>query len=152
MRRTLPLLVVAILACGAIFFLVTARYLGRAMLAGVAEPDAFEGPELAGGYILYRSMRGPQSYIEDRTNSIVMPPRGLSIDRVGVTRIAVAGPVILGEVADLDTGESHGFFIIDTAARTVSPLSPQHLWVQQVDALLHAEPPQLVPAETFLGP
>jgi hypothetical protein len=153
MRRMAPFILLAIALAGAVYFFTTARLVGRHLLTGLpSEPNAFEGPELAAGYILQRGLRGPESYIENPAGERVMPPPGVSPTGVGVVRLAVHGHLILGEIAVLDSGDSRGYFVIDTRTREVTSPRPEAAWHELVRSLLNAEPPPLIDADSFPGP
>lgn len=152
-RRLLPLLLLAILACGTLYFFVTTRYVGRHMLEGVSEPDAFEGPDLVGGFILYRSMRGPECYIEAPNAKRIMPPADSSGHSAWtISAIGVQGGYILGQLTSLGTGAAGGFFMIDTASGEVRGPMDEAAWRATFEALQHQPPPALEPAETYGGP
>lgn len=152
MPRALPIiLLVVFLLAGVAYFLITARLVGRHLLADLPEPNAFAGPEVLNGYTLSRGLRGPESFIEDPAGNPVMPASDL-VAHAGVVRLGIVGAFILGELADLESGESRGFFLIDTVSGEVRGPHPEGAWRHLAGERIKGEPPELQPADSFTGP
>lgn len=152
--RSLPLLFLAllILLCGA-YFLVTTRLVGRHLQSSLpAPPNPFEGPEFLNAYFLKRGLTGPESFIESPAGNPVVPEHGADLQRFIVSRIAIAPPYILGEVADLRSGASRGYFLVNTTTGETAQSLPEPEWRERARKALGADPPELRPADSFAAP
>ncbi len=148
--RALPLVFIALLlALGVGYYFATTRLLSRDLASSLPDQNVFEGPDLIAGYVLQRGLRGPESFIENPAGERVMPPLEVSTSNVGVVRLAISGRYILGEIAALDSGESRGFFLINTETGDVSKPRLEAAWRELVRNRLNAEPPPLTDADSF---
>jgi hypothetical protein len=151
--RWLPLASLALLILLAVAaFFVTTRTVGRRLQSSPPPPNAFAGPELVNAYTLQRCLTGPESFIESPAGQQVVPEPGADLQRFAVARVAVRGNFILGEVADLSTGASRGYFLIDTTAAKTSQSLPEAEWRALAHQALGEDPPELQPADSFQSP
>jgi hypothetical protein len=151
-RRALPaIFLVVFLLAGAAYFFITARMVGRHILADLPQPRAFAGPDLINGYSLSRGLTGPESFIEGPRATPVMPPAD-EIARVGVVRVGLTDRFIVGELAQLRSGRSRGFFLIDTLRGEVHGPLPPDEWQRLIGERLPGVTPELYPADSYPGP
>lgn len=149
LRWLIPIVALLFVASSVAYFFITVRLVGRHVQSSldVPEPNAFEGPDLIGGYILQRALRGPGAFIENREGSIVVPHKA-GVANTAVGALAIVGErLIVGELVNLRTGEGAGWFIIDTAAGTAEVTLDRAEWEAKVREAADGAVPELTPAD-----